>query len=356
MNFDKEVFKNKKVLITGHTGFKGSWLALWLSQMGAKVYGVSNNIPTKPSNFEILNLEKDITDMRIDIKDSKLFINTVKEIEPQFLFHLAAQSLVKKSYDKTPETYLTNTFGTINVMESLRILENNCTAVLITSDKVYKNKEWVWGYKESDQIGGYDPYSASKGCAEIIISSYYKSFFEFSENIKFGVARAGNVIGGGDWAPNRIIPDCIKSWINNEEVILRNPLSTRPWQHVLEPLSGYLKLAAALYGGKIKNGEAFNFGPLAEQNRSVEELVIKLIDYFPKAKFKIKQEKRSIYKESKLLKLNCDKAFAELNWFPRFSFDQTIEETAQWYSLFIQKKSEMRDFSINQIKKYMDSD
>ncbi len=353
MDLDKDIFKNKKILITGHTGFKGSWLTLWLSMMGAKIYGISNNIPTKPSHYETIKLSDEITDIRINIQDSKLLVKTIKEIEPQFLFHLAAQPIVKKSYEETLETYLTNTVGTINLMEGLRQLKNQCIAVLITSDKVYDNKEWVWGYKESDQLGGADPYSASKGCAEIVISSYYRSFFSNSKNIKIGIARAGNVIGGGDWAPNRIIPDCIKSWANGEKVILRNPLSTRPWQHVLEPLSGYLNLASALNEESIISGEAYNFGPFAEQNRSVEELVLNLINYFPKANFEIKPAKNPTHKESKLLKLNCDKAFSELNWLPKLTFEKTIENTARWYSLFLEKKTKMREFSINQIFEYM---
>tara|TARA_A100001035_G_C27768448_1_gene494944 strand:+ start:737 stop:1804 length:1068 start_codon:yes stop_codon:yes gene_type:complete len=350
--FNREIFKNARVIVTGHTGFKGSWLSTWLMIMGAKVYGISNAIPTNPSIYETLNLSSDIEDIRLNIQDSKLIINALTEIKPQFVFHLAAQPLVKRSYEQTIETYLTNTIGTVNLLEGLRKLENKCIAILITSDKVYDNQEWVWGYREFDKIGGQDPYSASKGCAELAISSYFRSFFKHSENIKIAIGRAGNVIGGGDWADNRIIPDCIKAWERKEEVKIRNPNSTRPWQHVLEPLSGYLTLAMALYDKKINSGEAYNFGPLAEQNRSVKELVMKLHQYFPDSKIKINLEKNTIHKESSLLKLNCDKSFSDLDWIPKLDFDRTLELTAKWYSSFISKNIDMREYSINQILEY----
>tara|TARA_A100001035_G_scaffold280316_1_gene285462 strand:- start:3069 stop:4136 length:1068 start_codon:yes stop_codon:yes gene_type:complete len=353
LNFNRGIFKNEKVLVTGHTGFKGSWLITWLSIMGAKVYGISNNIPTNPSIYETLKLSLDIKDIRLNIQDSKLIIKTIEEIKPKFIFHLAAQPIVKRSYDQTIETYLTNTIGSVNILEGLRKLKNNCIAILITSDKVYDNKEWVWGYREFDKIGGQDPYSASKGCAELVISSYFRSFFKDSENIQIAIGRAGNVIGGGDWAENRIIPDCIKAWERKEEVKIRNPNSTRPWQHVLEPLSGYLTLAQALNDKKINSGEAYNFGPLAEQNRSVKELVLKLNQYFPNTKFKIDSEPRTGHKESSLLKLNCDKSFADLGWLPKLDFDKTTELTAKWYSSFIEKNIDMKEFTINQILEYI---
>ena len=242
--------------------------------------------------------------------------------------------------------------GTINLLECLKNINNDCFAVFITSDKVYDNKEWVWGYREFDEIGGPDPYSASKGCAELAISSYYRSFFKDSQNIKIGIARAGNVIGGGDWAEDRIIPDCIRSWSENKKVILRNPNSTRPWQHVLEPLSGYLKLAASLCDSTVCSGEAFNFGPFDEQNRSVLELVNRLKEHFIDVEFIIENRLNKKQKESKLLKLNCDKALSELDWLPRLSFNKTVEYTANWYLKYVQNKEEIINFTKSQILNY----
>ena len=234
-----KIFKNKKILITGHTGFKGTWLTFWLKNVGANICGVSKDIPTNPSFFKTLKLKNKIINHRIDIRNLPALKKIVKNFKPDFVFHLAAQSLVKKSYYDPTNTFTTNTIGTCNLLESLRYLKNKCNAVIITSDKSYKNIEILRGYKESDQLGGYDPYSASKGCAEFIIQSYIKSFFKKKKNIRIGITRAGNVIGGGDWSDDRIVPDCFKSWSLNKKVLIRNPNTTRPWQHVLEVISGY---------------------------------------------------------------------------------------------------------------------
>ena len=253
-----EDFRNKKVIVTGHTGFKGSWLSTWLSLVGAKVYGFSNNVPTSPSHFDsIKSFFED--DIKGDIRDANTFKNYISKIKPDYLFHLAAQSLVNFSYEEPKLTWETNLIGTVNILDSLRYIDNKCIAIFITSDKCYDNLEWTWGYREIDKLGGPDPYSASKGAAELAISSYFRSYFKKESNISLASARAGNVIGGGDWSSNRLIPDCVKAWANNECVDLRNPFSTRPWQHVLEPIGGYMLLALALSERKELNGESFNF-------------------------------------------------------------------------------------------------
>lgn len=260
------VFANTKVLVTGHTGFKGSWLSLWLTQLGAQVSGISLGVPTEPSHFAAAGLVERIQDYRLDIRDGTALKSLVQDIQPDFVFHLAAQPLVRRSYADPVETWQTNAMGTINVLEALRGLKNPCVAVLITSDKCYDNVEWVWGYRETDALGGPDPYSASKGAAELAIRSYVRSYFPKDGPVRIGVGRAGNVIGGGDWADDRIVPDCVHAWSRGETVQLRNPLATRPWQHVLEPLSGYLNLAIALHLDAKWHGEPFNFGPPAQQN------------------------------------------------------------------------------------------
>ena len=269
----KNIFNKKKILITGHTGFKGSWLTLWLQSLGAKVIGVSKNIPTSPSHYVSLGIDKKILSEKIDIKNLNRLRKVFTKHQPDFVFHLAAQSIVRKSYLEPVETWKTNLIGTLNVLEALRGIKKICTAVLITSDKAYKNLEIKRGYIETDIIGGIDPYGASKSAAEIVIQSYIKSFFSHNKNkVSIAVARAGNVIGGGDWSQDRLVPDCIKSCIKGKTVILRNPKSTRPWQHVLEVINGYLTLACKLRKNKNFHGEAFNFGPNLKRNHQVQEV------------------------------------------------------------------------------------
>ena len=243
-------FKNKKIIVTGHTGFKGSWLSLWLYLSGAKVMGLSNEILTEPSHFKSIKLSNKIISKKVDICDLKKMKKIFLDFKPDFVFHLAAQALVKKSYLSPVETYKSNTFGTLSILESLKYLKNKCVVVLITSDKSYKNLEIKRGYNENDLLGGVDPYSSSKASAELIIQTYVNTFFKSKKNITLGVARAGNVIGGGDWSLDRLIPDCVMSWSKNKKVVLRNPNSTRPWQHVLEALSGYLILSFHLSKNK----------------------------------------------------------------------------------------------------------
>lgn len=267
------IFNGKKVLVAGNTGFKGSWLSTWFNMMGADVFGYSLSVPTNPSMFETLKLEEKIHQHYGDIRNKEEFNAYVQEVRPDFLIHLAAQALVLTSYREPFDTMTTNIVGTAAVCEAIMKIDWDCTCILITSDKAYDNVEWIWGYRETDGMGGKDIYSGSKGAAELVIKSYWHSFIKKMPNIKFGVTRAGNVIGGGDWAKDRIIVDCVKAFSQDETVEIRSPKATRPWQHVLEPLSGYLTLAQYLAEGKSVNGEPYNFGPRAEQTKTVFELV-----------------------------------------------------------------------------------
>ena len=287
--FNKHTFRDKKVLITGNTGFKGSWLSIWLNLLGAEIYGLAQEAPTKPSLFEEAGLGTIIKNNIIDIKDSKKVSDLVKYIQPDFIFHLAAQPLVNISYLNPIETWETNLIGTVNILDSMRFLTKKCVGVIITSDKCYENQEWEWGYRESDSLGGSDPYSASKGSAELAFRSYYKSFFINKDltNIRIASARAGNVIGGGDWADNRIVPDCIRAWKNKLPVEIKSPNSTRPFQHVLEPLSGYILLAEKLISDKSLSGESFNFGPSSNANYKVIDLVSELSKKWDQSKWEI---------------------------------------------------------------------
>lgn len=350
------IFKNKKVLVTGNTGFKGTWLTQWLRILGADVTGISIDIPTNPSMFETLNLGSQISHNTLDINELEKLKSIFKEAKPDFVFHLAAQPIVKQSYVDPVETFRTNTLGTAHIMEALRGLDNDCVVTMITSDKCYENIEWTWGYRENDQLGGKDPYSASKGAAELVIHSYYHSFFKTTNtNIKIASVRAGNVIGGGDWAANRIVPDTVKSWAQEEPVEIRSPRATRPWQHVLEPLSGYLRCAQVLADAGTNNGESYNFGPESNQNKSVLELLTKLAEQwtFNHDTEKVIVKEQSNFHEAGLLKLNCDKALADLNWKPTLSFEQTIDFTASWYFNFYTNKSvDMANFTEQQIEEY----
>jgi CDP-glucose 4,6-dehydratase len=348
----KNTFNNKTVIVTGHTGFKGSWLSIWLSSLGANVIGISDRIPSEPSNFLASDVEKIIEDIRIDIRDTKIVNKTIEKINPDFIFHLAAQALVRTSYKSPLDTISTNSIGSANIMEALRNLTKPVVAVMITSDKVYDNREWVWGYRETDRIGGKDPYSASKGMAEIAIYSYIESFYKDpNSNVKIGIARAGNVIGGGDWASDRLVPDCMRAWSKGEIVEVRSPNSTRPWQHVLEPLSGYLTLASNLSESKKYHSEAFNFGPHANQNYSVREIIDEMANHWKQVRWNdISQNQKHLH-EAGLLKLNCDKALSELHWEPVLQFDETVKMTVEWYKHYYEKKFlSMFDFTLQQIQ------
>ncbi len=346
-------FKNKKIIVTGHTGFKGSWLALWLNTLGAKVLGLSKDVPTKPSHFALIKLNKGIYSKKINIQNLKALKKIFKEFQPDYIFHLAAQSTVKKSYLKTTETWKTNLMGTINVMEALKSQKKRgqTIVVLITSDKAYKNVEKKEGYKEGDLLGGVDPYGASKSAAEIAINSYIKSFFSSKKNKTFvTIARAGNVIGGGDWSSNRLIPDCIKSWLKGKKAIIRNPNSTRPWQHVLEVLNGYLKLAANLKKNKKLHGEAFNFGPETKKNYKVVDVLRNIKKSWPVADWKIKRNKN--FFENVLLQLNSNKAKKIIKWRPVLKFEETIRLTIEWYKYYSKYKKGISTKSLEQIVYY----
>jgi CDP-glucose 4,6-dehydratase len=338
-------------LVTGHTGFKGSWLCVWLKSLGADVVGLSYDIPSSPSNFVASSLVSEIDDIRIDIRDAESVRKLIDKIQPDFIFHLAAQALVRKSYENPLDTLTTNAIGSANILDALRGISKNVVVIMITSDKAYDNVEWAWGYRETDSLGGRDPYSASKGMAELVIKTYVNSFFKAKEsNIRLGIARAGNVIGGGDWAEDRIVPDCIKSWSNNKVVDIRSPNSTRPWQHVLEPLSGYLVLAESLAISGKHHGEAYNFGPSSNQNFSVTDLIKEMSKYWDKVKWKDISENDDKVHEAGLLKLNCDKALLDLNWRPTLGFNKTIEMTVEWYKSYYQNNQDsMLEFTINQI-------
>mgnify|MGYP001170805932 FL=1 len=352
MKENLKIFKNKKILITGHTGFKGSWLSLWFKSLGADVMGVSIDIPTKPSHFKLINLEKKIKNKFVDITDLKKLKKIFVTFKPDYVFHLAAQSLVKKSYQNPLFTYYTNAIGTLNVMESLISLRNNCIAVIITSDKSYKNLEIERGYKETDVLGGADPYSASKASAELIIQSYFKSYLNDKKNIRIAVARAGNVIGGGDWSEDRLIPDCVRSWSKNEKVIIRNPDSTRPWQHVLDALYGYITLSINLRKNIKLNGQAFNFGPSMNNNYKVIDVLKLVKKLWQNILWKIIKVKKREF-ESSLLKLNSSKANSILKWKCNLSFKESIYFTTEWYKYFYTKKKNMYDFSTKQINLYV---
>lgn len=347
-------FQDKVVLVTGHTGFKGSWLSAWLSLMGAKIVGISDRVPTDPSHYELL--KRNISqDLRIDIKDSEAVYDVIQEMQPDYVFHLAAQPIVLESYNDPLNTFHTNILGTTNILDALRRSNHKCTAVMITSDKCYDNVEWTYGYRETDRLGGKDPYSGSKGATELVIRSYVESFFKLpTSNIQVAIGRAGNVIGGGDWAAYRIVPDCVRAWSKNEKPEIRNPSATRPWQHVLEPLSGYLSLAVNLHKNNMINGEAFNFGPPAYQNHTVKEVVNEITNHWPNANWIDGSTKQSNHHEAGLLKLNCDKALHALDWKATLNFHETTLWTGIWYSAFYHEGQQAAsELTVKQIKEYM---
>lgn len=325
-------YQGKTVWVSGHTGFKGAWLAEWLLELGATVHGYALPPNTQPALFDALGLARRLHHEVNDLRDAAAVRRSVANAQPDFVFHLAAQPLVRLSYSDPVGTYATNVMGTVHVLDALRDLPKPCAAVLITTDKCYENREWVHGYREEDPLGGHDPYSSSKAAAEIAIASYRRSFFK-NHPVKIASARAGNVIGGGDWAKDRIVPDCIRALQNNQPIPVRNKVATRPWQHVLEPLSGYLWLAACLTAEsrplKADLRSAFNFGPTFESNRTVAELVKELLKHWP-GRWEDKSDPQAVH-EAGLLQLAIDKAHALLGWRPVWEFPAAIEQTVQWY-------------------------
>ena len=326
------LYRGKRVFVTGHTGFKGAWLAEWLLALGAEVYGFALPPPTQPSLFGQLGLQTRLHHNVGDLRDVGSVRASILAAKPDFVFHLAAQSLVRPSYKDPVATYATNVMGTVHVLDALRALNKPCPTVMVTTDKCYENREWVHGYREDDPMGGYDPYSSSKGMAELSIAAYRRSFFA-GHPVRIASARAGNVIGGGDWALDRIVPDSIRALENGEPIGVRNPHATRPWQHVLEPLSGYLLLAARLAGADGRAAApflgAFNFGPGHDANRSVCELVNEILQHFP-GSWRDQGDPKAPH-EATLLQLSTDKAHALLGWSPVWGFPEAVRKTVAWY-------------------------
>lgn len=347
-------WKNKRVFLTGHTGFKGSWLSIWLHSMGANVTGYALQPPTIPSLFETAGVEQLVHSIIGDIRDADLFEKSMLQANPEIVIHMAAQPLVRESYKNPVETYSTNVMGTVHLFENVRKCSSVKAVINVTTDKCYKNKEWVWGYRENESMGGYDPYSNSKACSELVTSSYRSSFFNPADYDSHGVAvasaRAGNVIGGGDWADDRLIPDCINSLVNNEPIIIRNPNAIRPWQHVLEPLSGYLLLAEKLYNYGPEYAEAWNFGPNDEDAKPVEWIVQAVIgNWDGRASYKVDEGNHP--HEAAYLKLDCSKAKMKLGWQPRWNLETAIEKIVEWTNQY-RLKQNMLDVCTKQLYLY----
>jgi CDP-glucose 4,6-dehydratase len=354
INYQKlflHTFKNKNVLVTGHTGFKGAWLVQWLHLLQANVKGYALK-PDAKSLYNEIGVSKICESIYGDIRDKKKFEKEILKFEPDFIFHLAAQPLVRYSYENPIETFETNVIGTANLLETIKKMKKACTVVVVTTDKVYENIEKSYAYKETDKLGGYDPYSASKAASEIVVNSYKQSFFnekDFAKHKKnIATARAGNVIGGGDYSKDRIVPDIIKACLNNKVVEIRNPMAVRPFQHVVEPLSGYLLLAALLQKKKITGNTSFNFGPNTKDVITVETLVKEAISVLKKGSYDVAVQKNQPH-EATLLQLNIDKAKKELNWKPKLTGKQSIGWTMKWY---MQKKENKKAYTIAQIKEY----
>ena len=346
-----EFWKNKSVFLTGHTGFKGGWLALWLSSMGAKVTGYALAPNTTPNLFDMLAIDSLIEQSHIaDIRDLATLQKAMSEAKPDIVIHMAAQPLVRYSYANPVETYATNVMGTVHILESTRTIESVRATVVVTTDKCYENRERGAGYREDEAMGGFDPYSSSKGCAELVSSAYRQSYFSKSAN-HLASARAGNVIGGGDWSEDRLIPDAIKAFESGNTLMIRNPLATRPWQHVLEPLSGYLILAQSLFQDGEKFSSAWNFGPKDTDNRSVQEVISTLCQQWgPDAKWQ--QDSSSQPHEAGLLKLDCSKASKQLRWEPKWNLETAIEKIIQWHKAYLAKEN-MQALTLKQIDQYI---
>lgn len=351
------IYKAKTVLIIGHTGFSGGWLSLWLKELGARVIGYSLDPPTKPNLFESIELKNKIESHIIgDVRDYKHLTSVFEKYQPAIVFHLAAQPLVRLSYKEPKLTYETNVTGTVNVLEAVRKTKSVKACIIVTSDKCYENREWIFGYREIDPMGGYDPYSSSKGCAELITAAYRRSFFNPKEHgkthtVALSSVRAGNMIGGGDWGEDRIIPDCVRALSERKTVIIRNPMATRPWQYVLEPLSGYLWLGALMYRDGTKYSDAWNFGPNEGDILTVEELVGLLLNEWGNGEYEIRTDDSH---EAHLLKLDISKANSMLKWKPVYNVYNAIEETTIWYKTFYFSGIEnIYNDTVSQIDKYI---
>lgn len=346
---DTKFWQGKRVYLTGHTGFKGSWLALWLANMGATVKGYALSPPTNPSLFDEAKVAEKIESHIGDIRDFETLKTSMQSFNPDILIHMAAQPLVRLSYKEPLETYETNVMGTAKVLEAARSCSNLKSIVSVTTDKCYENKEWVWGYREDEPMGGYDPYSSSKGCAELVTSAYRRSFLQ-EQGIGLASARAGNVIGGGDWADDRLIPDILRAFEKKQAVIIRNPASTRPWQHVLEPLSGYLVLAQHLYQNPAGFAEGWNFGPYEDDAKPVDWILNHMVQSWQGSNWEL--DKNAHPHEAGYLKLDISKAKARLHWHPTWRLEHTLAKIIEWHQAWLNKE-DMQAKCLEEIQDYM---
>ena len=350
IKMNRSFWNGKKVFITGNTGFKGSWLSLWLQDCGAILKGYSLEPNTQPNLFEAAAISKDMESIIGDIRDLEKITSAINEFNPEIIFHMAAQPLVRRSYKNPVETYTTNVIGTVNLLEAVRSTVSVKAVINITTDKCYENREWVWGYREDDPMGGHDPYSSSKGCSELVTTAYRKSYFNYQDSAKIASARAGNVIGGGDWADDRLIPDILKSFENNESVLIRNPSATRPWQHVLEPLSGYLLLAEKIYMSGDKYAQGWNFGPQDKDVRPVKSIIEFLVNQWGN-NANWSHDRSEQPHEAKLLKLDISKANKLLGWSPKCNLYKSLESIIEWHKNWL-NGGNVRNFTIKQIHEY----
>jgi len=353
----KSTFEKKNVLVTGHTGFKGPWLSLYLRELGAHVVGYALEPPTQPNMFEALRLDEEVDSIIGDIRDAEKLKKVFREYQPQFVFHMAAQPLVRDSYMLPKYTYEVNVLGTVNTLEAVRNTDSVRVVLNITTDKCYENREWVWGYRENDPLGGYDPYSSSKASAELVTAAYRSSYFNPPDYDKHKVSlssvRAGNMIGGGDWAKDRLVPDCVRALTKNEDIPIRNPLAIRPWQHVLEPLGGYLLLAAKMSHNGRGYAQAWNFGPHDEDAIPVKEMVQRIIRYWGHGSWKdISRGTPDALHEAKYLKLDCSKARHLLGWQPVLRVDQAVKLAVLWYKEFYDRSTGLKEYTKAQIQEF----
>ncbi len=350
----RQAYRDKRVLLTGHTGFKGTWLSMWLHWMGARVMGYSLDPPGMPNMFETMNIAPTIAHIRGDVRDCNRFCDIAARFEPEIVFHLAAQPLVRLSYENPRLTYDVNVMGTVSVLEAVRKVPSVRAAVVVTSDKCYENREWVWGYREDEPMGGRDPYSSSKGCCELVVSAYLRSFFPPEEHggkhkVALATARAGNVIGGGDWGADRLVPDCVRALSRNEEIVLRYPEAIRPWQHVLDPLGGYLLLGARLMSQGPRFAGAWNFGPSDNDMWSVKKVVSEVVRLWGGGGYRVEPSGHG--HEAHRLRLDCSKARSELGWRPKYDVRTALELTVEWYRRYYANGADdaLKDYTMDQI-------
>lgn len=354
LGMNPDFWRGKRVFVTGHTGFKGGWLSLWLQQLGAELTGYALNPPTSPSLFQAANVGENMHSIIADIRNAETLAKAIRKAHPDIVIHMAAQALVRHSYQAPMETYATNVMGTVHLLEAVRQADTVRAVVNVTSDKCYENKEWHWGYRENEPMGGYDPYSSSKGCAELVTAAYRNSYFNVAKHSEHAVAiasgRAGNVIGGGDWAPDRLIPDIIRAFAARQPVNIRNPHAVRPWQHVLEPLNGYLTLAEKLYTDGPAYAEGWNFGPRDEDAQTVQWIVERLTQSWGEGvSWQLNQNPQP--HEAHYLKLDCSKARARLGWHPRWQLPDVLASIVEWHKAFFDS-ADMNAFTLNQISCY----